>query len=178
MTKAEILEAINATIRPNNQKGITAESLANILTEMVNASAESGGGSGGSSGGGSGYYIDFTLADPTNPDSLEVTPEAMAHNAQLYATLMSVYNAGNMAAVGPVSTIFSDSGIITSNAVMFYSDAITVVYALPMELSNVMVNAVDVVTGGATTAVIGLFATVAIVLMSDGSLQPMIPGLM
>ena len=38
MTKNEIIEAINATIAPNNQKGITAESLANILIEMVNAS--------------------------------------------------------------------------------------------------------------------------------------------
>ena len=102
----------------------------------------------------------------------------MAHNAQLYATLMSVYNAGNMAAVGPVSAIFPALGIITSNTVMFDSAAIIVVYALPMELNNVMINAVDVSTGGATTAAIGLFATVTIVLMSDGSLQLMIPGLM
>lgn len=46
MTKNEIVEAINATIAPNNVKGITAESLANILTEMVNATPEGGGGSG------------------------------------------------------------------------------------------------------------------------------------
>ena len=46
MTKAEIIEAINATIAPNGVKGITAESLANILTEMVNATPEGGGGSG------------------------------------------------------------------------------------------------------------------------------------
>lgn len=44
MTKNEIIEAINATIAPNNQKGITAESLANILIEMVNASGEGGAG--------------------------------------------------------------------------------------------------------------------------------------
>ncbi len=43
MTKAEIIEAINATIAPNNVKGITAESLANILIEMVNAAGEGGG---------------------------------------------------------------------------------------------------------------------------------------
>ena len=178
MTKAEILEAINATIRPNNQKGITAESLANILTEIVNASAESGGGSGGSSGGGSGYYIDFTLADPTNLDSKEVTPEAMAHNAQLYATLMSVYNAGNMAAVGPVSAIFPDLGIITSNTVMFDSAAIIVVYALPMELTNLMVSGASLITGESIAAIIGASVTLVIALMSDGSLQPMIPGLM
>ena len=43
MTKAEIIGAINATIAPNNVKGITAESLANILIEMVNAAGEGGG---------------------------------------------------------------------------------------------------------------------------------------
>lgn len=44
MTKKEIIEAINATIVPNNVKGITAESLANILIEMVNAEGGSGDG--------------------------------------------------------------------------------------------------------------------------------------
>mgnify|MGYP006932839576 CR=1 FL=1 len=39
MTKNEIIEAINATIVTNGQKGITAESLANILREMVYACA-------------------------------------------------------------------------------------------------------------------------------------------
>lgn len=75
MTKEEILSAIEATIKPNNQKGITAESLANILTEIVNASGGSGG-----SGGISGYYFDLA-AD----DSGVSTPDAMAHNAEVYA---------------------------------------------------------------------------------------------
>lgn len=44
MTKKEIIEAINATIVPNNVKGITAESLANILIEMVNVEGGSGDG--------------------------------------------------------------------------------------------------------------------------------------
>lgn len=44
MTKQEILDAINATIVANGQKGITAESLANILIEMTNAAGESGSG--------------------------------------------------------------------------------------------------------------------------------------
>lgn len=46
MTKAEIIEAINATITANDEKAITAELLANILIEMVNATPEGGGGSG------------------------------------------------------------------------------------------------------------------------------------
>lgn len=50
MTKAEIIEAINSTIVANGQKGITAESLSLILTEIVNMSGE--GGSGGGSGDG------------------------------------------------------------------------------------------------------------------------------
>lgn len=47
MTKAEIIEAIEATIRPNGEKAITAESLANLLIEMANATPEGGGGGGG-----------------------------------------------------------------------------------------------------------------------------------
>ena len=177
MTKAEILEAINATIRPNNQKGITAESLANILTEIVNASAESGGGSGGSSGGGSGYYIDMTLANPDDEESMDLTADAMAHNAQLYATLMSVYSAGTVSAAGPVSALVPEMGFITSNAVRFDTDAIMVVYAVLMELNNVMVNAVDMTSGGQTTTVLGSFITFVIGLMPDGSVILFTPGL-
>lgn len=173
MTKAEILEAINATIRPNNQKGITAESLANILTEIVNASAESG----GSSGGGSGYYIDMTLANPDDEESMDLTADAMAHNAQLYATLMSVYSAGTVSAAGPVSALVPEMGFITSNAVMFDTDAIMVAYAVPMELNNVMVNAVDMTSGGQTTTVLGSFITFVIGLMPDGSAILFTPGL-
>lgn len=43
MNKAEIIEAINATIAPNNVKGITAESLANLLIEIVNAAGDGSG---------------------------------------------------------------------------------------------------------------------------------------
>lgn len=46
MTKAEIIEAINATIAPNGIKGITAESLNNVLTMMVENGGEGGSGDG------------------------------------------------------------------------------------------------------------------------------------
>lgn len=49
MSKSELKDAINSTIIPNGQKGITAESLNNILTEMVDAAGE-GGSSGGDGG--------------------------------------------------------------------------------------------------------------------------------
>lgn len=73
MTKAEIIEAINATITANDEKAITAESLANILIEMVNATPE--GGSGGGSGNVKTVYL------PTDAD---LTSEEMAKNAELY----------------------------------------------------------------------------------------------
>lgn len=103
MTKAEVIEAINATIRPNGVKGITAESLANILTEIVNSSAEAGSGSGSSSGGGGGYYIDLTLANPDDAESMELTADAMAHNASVYNALV----------VGLVNVDYSSAAPIT-----------------------------------------------------------------
>ena len=73
MTKAEIIEAINATITANDEKAITAESLANILIEMVNATPE--GGSGGGSGNVKTVYL---------PMDADLTSEEMAKNAELY----------------------------------------------------------------------------------------------
>lgn len=43
MTKQEILEAIDATIVPNDKKAITADSLANLLREMASATPENSG---------------------------------------------------------------------------------------------------------------------------------------
>ena len=74
MSKEELIEAINATIVPNDVKGITAESLANLLTEMVNASS-------GGTGGGVVFYV-----GSVDMDTLEATqsPEQMAHNAVMF----------------------------------------------------------------------------------------------
>lgn len=46
MNKTEIKQCINETIVPNNEHGITAESLNLILNEMVDNSGESGSGVG------------------------------------------------------------------------------------------------------------------------------------
>lgn len=43
MAKQDVLDAINATIAPNNIKGITAESLNNVLTMMAENAGEGGG---------------------------------------------------------------------------------------------------------------------------------------
>lgn len=46
MTKQDVLNAINATIAPNGIKGITAESLNNVLTMMAENAGEGSGGDG------------------------------------------------------------------------------------------------------------------------------------
>lgn len=76
MTKNEIIEAINATIVTNGQKGITAESLANILLEMVNATPE----------GGSGAGVPYVYMGSMNMETGELsqTAEQKAHNAEVF----------------------------------------------------------------------------------------------
>ena len=76
MTKQEILEAIEATIVPNGQKGITAESLANLLVEMVNATPE----------GGSGASIPSFVLGAIDIETGAITPseEEKAHNAETF----------------------------------------------------------------------------------------------
>lgn len=75
MNKNEIIEAINATIVTNGQKGITAESLANILLEMVNATPE-----------GSGAGVPYVHIGSVNIETGEIsqTAEQKAHNAEVF----------------------------------------------------------------------------------------------
>ena len=77
MTKNELIEAINATIVPNGQKAITAESLANLLMEIVNATPE-----GGNSGSGA-------LRVWMNSD---MTDEQKVENADAYTKLVNGYS--------------------------------------------------------------------------------------
>lgn len=75
MKKEELIEAILATIATNGQKGITAESLANILVEMVNASGE---------GGGSGQVVFYCGVPNEDFTAFILTPEEQAHNAEMF----------------------------------------------------------------------------------------------
>ena len=68
MTKNEIIEAINATIVSNGQKGITAASLANILLEMVNATT---------------LYV-YMGSMNMETGELSQTAEQKAHNAEVF----------------------------------------------------------------------------------------------
>lgn len=81
MTKEEIIAAIAETIAPNNIKGITAESLANILTEIVNAS--------GGSGGGSGSLMVYIGQFDLETGEMSQTAEQKAHNADVFKAVKS-----------------------------------------------------------------------------------------
>lgn len=81
MTKEEIIAAIAETIAPNNIKGITAESLANILTEIVNAS--------GKSGGGSGSLVVYIGQGDLETGEMSQTAEQKAHNADVFKAVKS-----------------------------------------------------------------------------------------
>lgn len=84
MNKEEIIEAINSTIVTNGQKGITAESLANILIEMASATPEGGG------NGSLVVYIPLT-ADTSGVD-VPLTSEQQSHNAEVYAKCLECFN--------------------------------------------------------------------------------------
>lgn len=104
----EVIDAINATIVSNNVKGITADSLRNLLLLM----AENSGGSGGSGEGAlrvmipnaaavveeGATEVDFTpetvaMIAAEIPELAEVGEEMFAHNAKVYAQLMEKVNA-------------------------------------------------------------------------------------
>lgn len=76
MTKEEIIEAINSTIITNGQKGITAESLSNLLIDMVSATPEGEGDSGGML-----FYAGMPNDDYSEFD---LTEEERDHNVNMY----------------------------------------------------------------------------------------------
>lgn len=169
MTKAEILDAINATIAPNNVKGITAESLANILTEIVNATPEGG------SGGAGGEYIDLTLANPDDYESDELTAEAMAHNAEVYAKLSSVLSSGGAApsVVINIESILYAKGIEPDPA-----GGMALYFDMALEEVNVSVEGTLMDTLESAVVLIGSNNVILkVVVNSDGSAYIVIPNL-
>lgn len=171
MTKAEILEAINATIAPNGVKGITAESLANILTEIVNAAGE---------GGAGGEYLDMTPANPNDPTSMELTTEAMAHNAEVYAKLLEASNTGKNA---PQISMGADGFIVYAQGCMLVDSAFVLYFAMPLnyDFKNYIVEGLVVNAPGDTNQdqlIIGSqVGLIMVTLYSDGSLETSIPGI-
>jgi hypothetical protein len=167
MTKAEILEAINATIAPNNVKGITAESLANILTEIVNATPE---------GGSGGAYIDMTMVNPED-SSMGLTPEAMAHNAALYTKICEALNNGGV--LPPVSVNESIMGMYASS-VAFEEDLLMFYFHGPIanEPSNFMVSATTIEHTPSALVMGGDLTLMILYLQPTGEVIVEVPGLM
>lgn len=177
MTKAEILEAINATIAPNGVKGITAESLANILTEIVNATPEGG------SGGAGGEYIDMTMANPDDFESNELTEEAKAHNAEVYNRLLTSLN--GVAAIPMVSVNLGTRGGMYASYVNLekIEGATNVCVAFHLSLvdnkTNYMVQGVDLSTSETAEPGIGSdLMLFYLILHQDGSITIFVPGVM
>ena len=78
MNKQDVIDAINNVIVTNNQKGITAESLARVLLDMLEVTPESSG---------SEFY---TLAIGDLFGETPLTEEQKAHNAELYRKMTEV----------------------------------------------------------------------------------------
>lgn len=76
MTKAEVKEAILATIKSNGKKAITADSLANLLIEIL----ENGGGGNG---------VPRVWINSIEGDGVELTPEQLAENADTYKAIVN-----------------------------------------------------------------------------------------
>ena len=172
MNKTEILEAINATIAPNNVKGITAESLANILAEIVNATPEGG------SGGAGGEYIDMTFANPDFPESMELTPEAMAHNAELYAKMLNAIS--NRTVAAPSVFMSVDALGVFASSVAVDSETMFFFFHIPMSTgANYMVSGINMTTQETDVIYVGDdLMQIVVALHPDGSAESSIFGLM
>lgn len=120
MTKNEIIEAINSTIMPNGQKGITAEALANILIEMANAS-----------GGGTGAVVYAGTADAST-GAFTQTDEQKLHNAEVFQLVKN--------SESPVSLFMdmSDAFAQTSGITAKMHNAVTVISYIPQESASVV----------------------------------------
>lgn len=101
MTKREVLDAINATITPNNMNGITAQSLNNVLTMMVENAGENAG-EGGNNGSGSDDILTISLLlnswtqDLLNGEFGGITAEAItAEDLAFSEQLGSCYEGSN-----------------------------------------------------------------------------------
>lgn len=151
MTKQEMLDAINSTIVANGQKGITAESLNNILNEMVNATPEGGSGGGSSETGGGDslkfYASDFLTPDVFNREFLESMMgtedeplaifllEMLDNNATVYAKILKgISDAGSGMETGdihsfsiPAITIEKTFDILTQGAVAYTPATVAIV---------------------------------------------------
>lgn len=129
--KEQLIEAIKATITPNNVKAITAESLANLLIEMVEAMGE-----GGTSAGGAGvvFYVGSINIDTSEATQ---TPEQKAHNAEMFQIFanspMGVPVSINLNAALDAQFGVSDGGtyIATMTSAMYMREDLAIEMGMP-----------------------------------------------
>lgn len=113
MTKEELKEAIAATITENGQKGITAQSLANLLNEIVDAAGEGGGGGGGT--------LAFAVETETNTGKMSSGPNEA--NAQVRQTLVEGLENATAYSVSVLMSIdLSDYGMGIVKSVTYPTD--------------------------------------------------------
>lgn len=123
MNREELHTLIAQTVRPNNKKQINAESLANLFSEMVDATPEGGGGL---------KYSEERTLYGINEEVL--TDEQKAYNAETYSKMWSgeavTINVGGIFLPTLVSTTeyvrfeasFDFDGIIVQVIIKLYSD--------------------------------------------------------
>lgn len=115
MNKQDVIDAINNVIVTNDQKGITAESLASILLDMLEVTPESSG---------SEFY---TLAIGKLLGDAPLTEEQKAHNAELYSKLMEV----DFTSTESVPPVFC-AGLPTM--IDFVDGELTFILSIPVEM--------------------------------------------
>lgn len=119
--KQELIEAIKATIVPNDEKAITAESLANLLTEMVEAMGEG-------SGGGISFILRAVRDEEGNPTSA-LTVEDIAYNKSQIEVLKQLKASGKP--VPPIAINIIDEAIDEGDAIFQYGFAMVVWGGVP-----------------------------------------------
>lgn len=130
MNKQEIIEAINSTIMPNGQKGITAEALANILIEMANASG------GGGGGGGVTVYV----GDIDQSTGVATQTEAeKAHNAEVFLTIKNavVFPTVNLDMSKPYSVSIGAVGakyVLINDGILYMPQEVAEALGAPSEI--------------------------------------------
>lgn len=139
--KQELIEAIKATIVPNDEKAITAESLANLLIEMVEAMGEGGTGAG---------YVSFYTGVP-NVETMEfvLTPEQKAHNAEM-VKIVKESPIAITASIDMIEILKVDMPEVDVSSVKYYITADTLSYASAETAGNFGIPHEGVVFAGQT----------------------------
>lgn len=149
MTKEELKEAIDFTIVANGKKGITAELLASLLHEIVDASGEGG----GSSTGGVENVFTLTLKVPETGDSETgdlITSEPNEANALVRQKLIENIANNNICTVF-LGTVIPNDGFnlfTTVSQVSMYAYLDGMLVLLSNEIGELLLNEDGSVTLG------------------------------